>query len=103
MLKAASPEPAKIGGKITEPRKTRTVPPRYPESAKSDRVSGMVVLEARLSLTGCVSALEVLGAVDVRLAVAALQAVAGWRYTTTLLDGVPVPVIMTVTVNFKLS
>jgi len=26
-----------------------------------------------------------------------------WRYTPTLVDGEPVPVIMTVTVNFRLS
>ena len=34
---------------------------------------------------------------------AALDAVKQWEFTPTLLNGVPVPVIMTVTVNFKLS
>lgn len=34
---------------------------------------------------------------------AALEAVRQWVYTPTLLNGVPVPVMMTVTVNFKLS
>ena len=34
---------------------------------------------------------------------AAIDAVRQWVYTPTLLNGVPVPVIMTVTVNFKLS
>ena len=34
---------------------------------------------------------------------AALSAVVRWRYTPTLLDGEPVPVIMTVTVHFQLS
>ena len=34
---------------------------------------------------------------------AAIDAVKQWVYTPTLLNGVPVPVIMTVTVNFKLS
>jgi protein TonB len=34
---------------------------------------------------------------------AAIEAVRQWVYTPTLLNGVPVPVIMTVTVNFKLS
>jgi protein TonB len=33
---------------------------------------------------------------------AALDAVRQWRFTPTLLNGVPVPVIMTVTVNFSL-
>ena len=33
---------------------------------------------------------------------AALKAVRQWAYTPTLLDGVPVSVIMTVTVKFQL-
>jgi protein TonB len=34
---------------------------------------------------------------------AALDAVRRWAYVPTLLNGVPVPVIMTVTVNFRLE
>ena len=34
---------------------------------------------------------------------AAITAVKQWQYTPTLLNGVPVPVIMTVTVNFTLQ
>ena len=34
---------------------------------------------------------------------AAIEAVKQWQYTPTLLNGVPVPVIMTVTVNFTLQ
>ncbi len=34
---------------------------------------------------------------------AALDAVRQWKFTPTLLNGVAVPVIMTVTVNFELS
>jgi protein TonB len=34
---------------------------------------------------------------------AALEAVRQWEFTPTTLNGVPVPVIMTVTVNFALS
>ena len=37
------------------------------------------------------------------LAAEALRSVVQWRYTPTLLNGVPVPVIMTVTVNFRLN
>jgi intergrase/recombinase len=33
----------------------------------------------------------------------AIEAVRQWVYTPTLLNGVPVPVMMAVTVNFKLS
>ena len=34
---------------------------------------------------------------------AALEAVRQWEFTPTMLNGVPVPVIMTVTVQFTLS
>jgi protein TonB len=34
---------------------------------------------------------------------AALEAVRQWAYTPTLVDGVPTPVIMTVTVTFRLN
>jgi protein TonB len=33
---------------------------------------------------------------------AALEAVRQWRFTPTLLNGQPVPIVMTVTVAFKL-
>jgi len=33
---------------------------------------------------------------------AAITAVRQWEYTPTMLNGAPVPVIMTVTVNFQL-
>jgi protein TonB len=34
---------------------------------------------------------------------AAIDAVMQWEFTPTLLNGVPVPVIMTVTVNFTIE
>jgi hypothetical protein len=39
---------------------------------------------------------------DPRLSASALYAVIQWRYSPVLLDAKPVPVIMTVTVNFML-
>jgi hypothetical protein len=33
----------------------------------------------------------------------ALDAVRQWKYSPTLLNGTPVPVVMTVTVNFRLN
>lgn len=96
-------KPLVVGGQIREPKKTRTVNPLYPESAKRDRAEGLVVLEATLNISGCVSGLAVVKSAHPALNAAALRAVSDWRYTPTLLDGQPVPVIMTVTVNFRLS
>jgi TonB family protein len=61
-----------------------------------------VILEAIISPTGCIRTVEVLRGVPA-LNWEAVRAVMQWRYTPTLLNGVAVPVIMTVTVNFRLQ
>jgi TonB family protein len=96
-------DPAYVGGKIKPPRKTKNVTPIYPQSMQTNRVEGVVVIEATISASGCVTGAKVRRSVAIPLDLAALQAVLGWRFTPTLLDEKPVPVIMTVTVNFRLQ
>lgn len=90
-------------GRIKEPKKVRHVNPWYPAAARNERVEGVVVLEATIGPSGCIRSLEVIRSRDPRLDLVSLITVAQWRYTPTLLNGVAVPVIMTVTVNFRLS
>ena len=92
----------RIGGAIPEPRKTRNVPPTYPPTAQQARIQGVVVLECTISPEGKVVSVTPLRG-HALLTEAAVDAVRQWEYTPTLLNGVAVPVIMTVTVNFKLS
>jgi len=94
--------PIRVGGAIQEPRKVRNVNPVYPREAVQARVQGVVILECTISPTGKVVEVKPLRGIPL-LTEAAVEAVKQWEYTPTLLDGVPVPVIMTVTVNFKLS
>ena len=75
--------------------------PVYPPHARSARVEGSVILEAVIGPTGRVTDAKVLRSAPL-LDEAAMEAVLQWEYTPTLLNGVPVPVIMTVTVNFTL-
>lgn len=96
-------EPFDPSPAIKEPKRVASVPPVYPMSARNARVSGTVILEATLSDTGCVHDIALERSVDVSLDWSAIEAVAGWAYSPTLLRGRPVPVIMTVTVNFKLN
>ena len=93
----------RVGGKIKVPRKTKDVRPEYPESMRLARIAGIVIIEATITATGCIASAEVLRSVALPLDVAALKAVSGWRFTPTELDGIPVPAIMTVTVNFTLK
>lgn len=92
----------RVGGQIKEPKKLKNVAPAYPDIAKQARVAGVVILECTISPQGKVSDVKVLRGIPL-LDQAAIDAVKQWVYTPTLLNGVPVPVIMTVTVNFKLQ
>ena len=61
-----------------------------------------MIIEATLTPDGHVANARILRSVPL-LDQAALEAVRTWEYTPTMLNGIPVPVIMTVTVQFTLS
>jgi protein TonB len=90
------------GGNVKPPDRILNVRPDYPPMAIAARVSGSVVIEAIIGTDGVVREAKVLRSVPL-LDDAALKAVRQWRYTPTLLNGVPVSVIMTVTVTFTLD
>ncbi|HMD34692.1 MAG TPA: energy transducer TonB, partial [Vicinamibacterales bacterium] len=84
--------------------KVRDVRPEYPAMAQSARVQGVVIVEATIGVDGTVTDAKILRSIPL-LDAAALDAVKQWTFTPTVLPdtGQPVPVIMTVTVNFSLS
>ena len=96
-----SQAPVRVGGSIREPKKIRDVKPAYPADAQAAGVTGIVILEAIIDRDGYVRDAKVLRSVSM-LDQAAVEAVRQWQFTPTLLDGMPVEVIMTVTVNFTL-
>jgi len=97
------PEARTIGGtRITQPRKTKHVSPEWPASALRAGLTGSVVVESVIGVDGHVQSMKVLSGYHA-LASAATAAVRKWQYTPTELDGTAVPVIMTITVNFRLS
>ncbi len=102
---APPPPPAKavrVGGNVREPRKLVDVPPVYPMLAAKAGVQGIVIIECTIDPRGRVSNATVLRGIPV-LDEAALEAVRQWTYTPTLLNGIPTPVIMVVTVRFHLK
>jgi TonB family protein len=92
----------RVGGAIRNPTKTKNVLPVYPAVAKSARVGGTVLVEATIGPDGKVADARVVKSVPL-LDQAALDAVRQWRFTPTLLNNIPVSVVMTVTVNFTLN
>ncbi len=95
-------KPVRVGGDIREPRKLVDVPPVYPALAAKAYVQGIVIIEATIDPRGRVVNATILRSVPM-LDEAALEAVRQWVYTPTLLNGVPTPVIMTITVRFHLK
>jgi periplasmic protein TonB len=98
----APKEPVRVGGAIRPPQKIREVAPRYPAMAQAAHVQGTVILEAVIGENGDVQNVRVLRSV-LMLDDAAIDAVRQWRFTPTLLNGQPVPVVMTVTVSFTMN
>jgi TonB family protein len=92
----------RVGGGIKAPTKIRDVRPEYPPIAQAARVSGVVIVEALIGTDGTVEDARILRSIPL-LDQAALDAVLQWRFTPTLLNGQAVPVIMTVTVNFRVQ
>ena len=87
---------------LNMPTKVHDVAPIYPTIARASGVEGMVIIEAVIAVDGTVRDARVLRSVML-LDHAALDAVKQWRYAPTRLNGVAVPVIVTVTVHFRLQ
>jgi TonB family protein len=91
----------RVGGDIKPPTRIRDVKPVYPKEAQDARVQGVCIIQALVGPDGKVADARILRSIPM-LDAAALEAVRQWEFTPTLLNGVGVPVIMTVTVNFTL-
>lgn len=93
--------PVKLSAGVVAAQLISRVEPRYPYLAVETRQSGIVVLHAIISRDGGIESLEVVSGSPFFVQ-AALDAVRQWRYRPTLLDGEPVEVETTITVEFRL-
>jgi TonB family protein len=98
----ASDPPLRVGGTIKPPVKLKSVNAVYPIDAQEAKVQGVVIIEARIERDGTVGRARVLRSIPM-LDDAAVEAVRQWEFAPTLLNGAPMPVMMTVTVNFTLQ
>jgi TonB family protein len=98
--RARQPTPVRVGGAIKEPRRVTVVQPVYPAAALEAGIHGNVILECTIGSEGKVTDVKVLRGIPL-LDAAAMDAVRQWEYVPTLLNGLPVPVIMTVVVVFR--
>src|SRR6185295_15362371 len=94
--------PVRLHAGMESPRKVASAAPAYPALAQVARVQGVVILDAIIDAQGVVTSVRVLRSIEL-LDQAAVDAVRRWRYTPARLNGVAVPVIMTVTISFTLD
>lgn len=92
--------PARIGGGVPAPQKMVDVPPVLPDAAARAGVRGVVILEITVAPDGTVRNPRVLRSIPL-LDAAALDAVRQWRYSPPMVNGTPVPVVMTVSIPFQ--
>jgi TonB family protein len=94
--------PVRLHSGIKAPQRIVNVAPAYPLIARNAHVEGLIIIEATIDENGNVTRTQILRSIPL-LDEAALAAVRQWKFTPTQLNGVAVPIVMTITVNFKLD
>lgn len=85
-------------------KRTKFVAPRYPPRALRAGIEGTVVIEATIGKDGKTKNIKVIRSSSFPiLDQAAIEAIQKWEYTPTTIDGEPIELVLTVTVNFVLS
>lgn len=92
----------RVASGVTRGLIVKKVQPVYPQQAKYARIQGSVIMRAVINKNGDVTDLEVLDG-PIELAVSAVNAVRQWKYRPYVLNGEPVEVMTTITVNYTLS
>lgn len=91
-----------IPGRVMAGQRRTAVNPVYPPEAKKAGLTGSVVMHATISPEGTIQELHVVSGPK-ELAQAAVEAVKQWTYQPYLLNGTPVEVTTTITVNFQMA
>ena len=79
-----------------------SVPPIYPQMAKTQRITGAVTIDALIDATGHVTSMAIVSG-PALLQESAKNALSHWKYEPAQLHGKPVPMHMKVTIQFKLQ
>lgn len=88
---------------MTKPEIIHQVQPRYSELARRAALQGAVIVEAVIDELGQVTHVRLIRGLPMQLDLAAMDAIKQWRFKPALLDGRPVKVFYTLTVNFTIQ
>jgi protein TonB len=98
---AAGAARAGLGGTVSVPRQTKNARPDFPAKARSaGRTGGAVLLELLIGTDGKVTDVRVIRSSPL-FDNEALEAARKWEFEQTLVNGVPMPVVVPATVMFS--
>lgn len=104
LQRASEVEPAgtlEVPSAVAEGSLLQRVEPDYPEEARQQHIQGSVVLEVRTRLDGTIGEVKLISGQRL-LADAAIAAVKRWQFRPRMVQGQPVEMHTTVTLNFSL-
>jgi TonB family protein len=91
-----------VGGDVKPAKLLSSLPPVYPSLARNQHVGGDVKIDALIDANGRVTSMNVLSGPTL-LHQAAMDALHQWKYQPATLDGKPVPMHLTITIQFRLQ
>jgi TonB family protein len=95
--------PLRVGGDVKAPVAVNRAKPDYTDAARKGHITGVVIVEAVVNKQGEVEQVKVLKGLPLGLSEQAAEAVKKWRFRPGTLNGEPVDVIFSLTVNFTLE
>ncbi len=90
-------------GDVKPPKLIKKVDPIFPEEARKEGISGVVILIVRTDEHGDIVGVKISKSPHELLSKAAVEAVKQWKYEPMVIKGKPMPIIFTVTMTFKLK
>jgi len=99
--RAAAAGVVRVGGNVKPPQKIVDVRPVYPADAVAQNVGGVVILKGIIAIDGTVRDVTALRSPNESLTQAATNALTGWEFRPTLLNGLPVPTRINAVFNFS--
>ena len=97
-----APTTPRVPSGVMASNRLTEVQPIYPPEAKAAKISGTVILKARIGKDGTIENLQVVSGPK-ELLRSSLDAVKQWTYKPYLLNGEPTAVDTTITVNYSLA
>jgi len=96
-------QPAYRVPSVQMPRKIREISPVYSAIAIAANIQGRVVIEATTDIYGRVRSARIISSASPLLNDSALSAIKQWLYEPYVVNGIPKPVVFTVTITFTLE